>query len=351
MLREGLVEHGATVTVCNVPLRFDTAARVRLARQPWRAPGFALRLLRAWVTLAWRSRRIQDVDAVVVGYLGVFDIHLARLLFRRSTRVLDQMVTLADTTDDRSLGSPRLRAVLTALDRSARRAADVVLCDTDEQAGQVPAGTTALVTHVGAPRSWLATDPAPPPDPGSPVRVVFFGLYTPLQGTVTIGEALAALPADAPVEVTMIGSGQDRGAAEAAAGAATAPIRWLDWVPADELPSLVATHHICLGIFGTGAKADRVVPNKVFQGAATGCALITSDTAAQRRLLGDAGRYVPPGDPIALSTAILDLASDAGALSDARVRARQWAGSAASPETVVRPLVQRLRDEAARRRT
>ena len=125
--------------------------------------------------------------------------------------------------------------------------------------------------------------------------MVFYGLYTPLQGTPVIGAALSRI-AGAPIEVTMIGSGQDAAATRAAA-AANPAVRWLDWVPAADLPALVAGHDVCLGIFGTGDKALRVVPNKVFQGAAAGCAIVTSDTAPQRRALGDAAVLVPPGDP------------------------------------------------------
>ena len=51
-------------------------------------------------------------------------------------------------------------------------------------------------------------------------------------------------------------------------------------MPAADLPALVAGHDVCLGIFGTGDKALRVVPNKVFQGAAAGCAIVTSTRAA-----------------------------------------------------------------------
>ena len=75
-------------------------------------------------------------------------------------------------------------------------------------------------------------------------------------------------------------------------------------MPAANLPALVAGHDVCLGIFGTGDKALRVVPNKVFQGAAAGCAIVTSDTAPQRRALGDAAVLVPPGDPEALAAAL-----------------------------------------------
>ena len=55
----------------------------------------------------------------------------------------------------------------------------------------------------------------------------------------------------------------------------------------NEGPALVAGHDVCLGIFGTGVKAQLVVPNKVYQGAAAGCAVVTSDTAPQRRALGE----------------------------------------------------------------
>ena len=60
------------------------------------------------------------------------------------------------------------------------------------------------------------------------MAVVFYGLFTPLQGTVTIGEALAEL-SDEPIDVTMIGTGQDHEACrEAAAG--NTNIEWIDWV-------------------------------------------------------------------------------------------------------------------------
>ena len=60
-------------------------------------------------------------------------------------------------------------------------------------------------------------------------------------------------------------------------------MRWIDWVDADELPGVVAEHDVCLGIFGTTDKAPRVVPNKVYQGVASGCAVVTSDTPLSAR--------------------------------------------------------------------
>ena len=45
---------------------------------------------------------------------------------------------------------------------------------------------------------------------------------------------------------------------------------------------MVASHDVCLGIFGDTDKALSVVPTKVYQGAAAGCAVVTSDTAPHR---------------------------------------------------------------------
>ena len=109
-------------------------------------------------------------------------------------------------------------------------------------------------------------------------------------------------------------------------------------MPSEDLPDLVAGHDVCLGIFGTGPKALRVVPNKVFQGAAAGCAVVTSDTPPQRAALGDAGIYVEPGDAEGLAHALLALARDPAAAWDAREAAYRRAREAFTPRAVVEPL-------------
>ena len=44
------------------------------------------------------------VDVVLVGYLALFDVWLARLRFRRSTIVVDQLVFAEETGIDRGAG-------------------------------------------------------------------------------------------------------------------------------------------------------------------------------------------------------------------------------------------------------
>jgi glycosyltransferase involved in cell wall biosynthesis/SAM-dependent methyltransferase len=342
-IAEGLRAGGIDVAECNAPLGLDTAARVDMLAHPWRARALLVRLAQRWATLARAARRTPAPDVVLVGYLGHFDVHLARLLFRRVPVVLDHLTGASDTGRDRRLGGIARRFLLRTIDAAALRAADIIVVDTEEHLARLPARhrVRAVVVPVGAPSAWhLAARPAESQDADGPLRVVFYGLYTPLQGAPVIGAALNRL-AGAPIEVTMIGDGQDKAATMAAAGAGDR-VRWLDWVPADELPALVAGHDVCLGIFGTGDKALRVVPNKVFQGAAAGCAIVTSDTAPQRRALSGAGVLVPPGDPDALAAALLRLSGDRGELTRLRQRARELAQEQFTPERIVRPLLPRL---------
>ncbi|HEY5395554.1 MAG TPA: glycosyltransferase [Trebonia sp.] len=346
-IAEGLAARGFDVAECNIPLGLDTAARVDMLARPWKAGGLAARLASRWLGLARMARRMGTPDAVVVGYLGHFDVHLARLLYRRGRVpiVLDHLVSASGTAKDRRLdGGPRQK-VLRLIDSAALHAADVVLVDTEEHRELLPERyqAKAVVVPVGAPEPWHAAagvDPDAQADESGPLRLVFYGLFTPLQGTPVIGEALGLI-AGAAVEVTMIGNGQDEAAAKRAA-AANQSVRWLDWVPAADLPAVVAEHDVCLGIFGTGDKALRVVPNKVYQGAAAGCAVITSDTAPQRRVLGDAAVLVPPGDAGALAAALLRLADDRQWLLKLRHAARQLAAERFTPEQIVEPLVAKL---------
>jgi glycosyltransferase involved in cell wall biosynthesis len=348
---DGLARRGARVTECTEPLGLTTAQRVAILRQPWRLPLLVMRMLRCWARLAVRARRYSP-DAVVIGYMGHFDVHLARLLFRRTPLVLDHLIGAGDTAADRRVGGRLRGGLLRRLDRAALTAADIVLVDTEEHRELISARLRdkAVVAPVGAPEAWfdaaklLGTAPAPAEsDAAGPrrLRVVFYGLYTPLQGAPVIGEALALLAGE-PLDVTMIGDGQDRAATQRAA-AASQDVTWLDWVDPARLPALVAEHDVCLGIFGTSAKALRVVPNKVYQGLAAGCAVSEVATAPQRRALGDAALFVPPGDPRALAEALRSLIESPDALARRREAARALAEQRFTAHAVTGGLAERLR--------
>jgi glycosyltransferase involved in cell wall biosynthesis len=355
VLLEGLRQRGDTVCEANAPLGITTAERVDMLTRPWRAYRLAARVLARWATVVARARRERrhgPFDAIVVGYLGFFDVLLARALFPRTTIALDQLVFAADTARDRGVQGGARLAALRLVDWAALRAAHIVIVDTEEDAGLVPVRLRhkVVVVLVGAGRPWFeagerAAHEASGADGRRPLRVVFYGLFTPLQGATVIGEALAHLADRADIQATMIGRGQEWVAARDAAGAA-GEVAWIEWVDAARLPATVAAHDVCLGIFGVTPKAQRVVPNKVFQAAAAGCAVVTSDTPPQRRVLGAAARFVPRGDPVGLASVLSDLADERAALAALRDGARQVSAERFTADAVVEPL--RLRLERGR---
>lgn len=344
VLLEGLREHGDEVREVTAPLGLDTGRRVLLLQQPWRLPALVLRILAAWARIAargWWTARRWHPDVVLVGYLGHFDVLLARVLFPRTTIVLDHLLFAADTAVDRGSSHRVLLAALRGLDRLAVGAADVVVVDTDEHAAMVTGRNRGdvVVTPVGATRSWF--DAAHPPElraEGEPLRVVMFGLFTPLHGTPVVARALRLLvEQDVDVQVLMIGHGQDHAAALVLAGP-DPRVQWEPWVPAAGLPAVVAAHDVCVGILGDHGKALRVVPNKVFQGAAAGCAVLTSNTPAQRRAMDGAALLLPPGDAEALASALAQLAGDPQRVLELRRAARSRALERFTPATVVHQL-------------
>lgn len=344
VLIAGLRAHGSKVTELNRPLGFSTAERVRMLQQPWRLPALALRLLRCWAGLARdtvRQRRAEArPGAVLVGYLGHFDVVLARLLYPRSVIVLDHLVFAGDTAADRGAAGLRVR-LLTGLDRLAVACADLVVTDTEEHRQMLPDPDKGVVVLVGAPDVWRTAASLPDAPADEELSVVFFGLYTPLQGAPVIAEAVRdAVAAGAALRVTMVGAGQDLPQTREIL-ADTPGVTWHDWVEADELPSLVAGHQVCLGIFSDTPKGVRVVPNKVYQGLAAGCVVVTSDTPPQRRALGEHVELVPAADPRALAAVLVSLC-DPVVLAAARERAARGRDRI-RPQVVTEPLVAELR--------
>jgi len=385
VLIEGLRASGDEVVEINEPLRLGVAGPVPVPRQPWHLPVLAARLARCWLALvlrALRHRAEPPVDAVLVGHPGYLDVRLARLLFPHTPIVLDHLAPVAGTARDRGRASPGTitSRVLRAVDDGALRRADIILVGTAEHAGELPehAARRAVVVPVGAPTAWFVPSPrtappapsprtgaAPPPrttppswtgappswtgappsrtaaPPPDRLRAIFVGLIPPSHGTATLGAALAKLAGDERIAITVVGRGQDHPQCRQAA-AANPMVRWIDWVPHHELPELVAGHDVCLGIFDTTTAARSVVPAKVVHGAAAGCAVVTSDTPPQRRALGSAALFVPPGDPSALAAALRELAADRDQVARLRAAARARAADQYTPATVVAPVRRRL---------
>jgi glycosyltransferase involved in cell wall biosynthesis len=275
-------------------------------RANWSAgAGSAVRLLGAQLKLLRRPPR--RYDAVVVGYPGHLDLIAARRAARAAPVVFNALVSLHNSfVEDRRRfepGSAAARALL-ALDRHAFRAADMLVADTRAHADYFAdlAGLPRDRVHacyIGAEErlfkpGWRPEAPA-----------LFVGKLIPLHGLETILAAARTAP-DIPLRIA--GSGQLTPLLE------TRPpnVEWIPWLERDQVAEEVGRAAVALGVFGTTAKAGRVIPNKVFEALACGTPVITADTPAARELLvdGESALLVPPGDATALADALRRLLAD-----------------------------------------
>jgi glycosyltransferase involved in cell wall biosynthesis len=250
-------------------------------------------------------------DAVIVGYPGHFDLPAARRAARGAPVVFNPLVSLADTfVEDRGRFQPGSAAARTLelVDRRALRSADLVVFDTQVHADHL-AGLADLdpsrvaVCFVGAEERVFAPGWRQPES----FTCLFVGKLIPLHGLETILEA-ARLAPELPFRI--VGSGQ----LEPLLAGAPANVEHVPWVEYELLPAELHRAGCALGVFGTSAKAARVIPNKAFQALACATPLVSADTPAARELLadGESALLVPAGDGEALARAVRRLAADPG---------------------------------------
>lgn len=200
-------------------------------------------------------------------------------------------------------------------EQSLFQRADILIADTEahadyfSEAFEIPPGRIKVV-YVGAEESLFQPAPMPVHSDGSPVEVLFYGSFIELQAPQIIVEAVRVYKGP-PVRWTLLGKGPLRAGCERLARGLD-NVRFEDPVPYEELPARIHQADILLGVFDAGAKAGRVIPNKVFQSLACGRPVITrKSTAYPPRVVNgtDAGLYwVEPGNSGDLAAMVAQLA-------------------------------------------
>jgi glycosyltransferase involved in cell wall biosynthesis len=268
-------------------------------------------------------------DAIVVGFRAHADMPAARFAARRKgvPLIFDPLTSrYEEKVVDRRLVGPHtmLARWYRATDRYGCRAADRILLETDAQAA-------FFAETFGVPRDrfrrlWLgANEEVMRPAPGvvraasAPFTVFFYGRFSPLHGVEHIVDAAAQLErAGREVRFVLVGAGQTYDTVRArATSLGVTRVEFPGVVPYAQLPSMMAGADLCLGSFGTTARAQRVIPNKVFDALAVGRPVLTADTPGAREALthGANAWLVQPGSGAAIADAIVTLERDRAQLA------------------------------------
>ncbi|MBL4606769.1 MAG: glycosyltransferase [Pseudomonadales bacterium] len=137
-------------------------------------------------------------------------------------------------------------------------------------------------------------------------EVLFFGTFIGLQGAEYIAQAVRYYDGPA-INLVFLGDGPERGSVEKlvlAQANKNVSVVFEDWIPFVDLADRIRKVQICLGVFGTGEKSFRVIPNKVYQALACDKPVITMKGGAYPEMSenGSGGIYwCQAGNPQAIA--------------------------------------------------
>ena len=267
----------------------------------------------------WKQRK--KTDAILVPFSGHYIMPLAWLLrlVSRKKIIFDVFISLHDTlVDDRKLVKPNsfYARFLRFMDWLSCRLASVILIDTElhkqffvdhykispEKILVLPIGCRADLYEK---TDLLKNDK---------FTVIFYGSYIPLQGIDVILKAASIIQKEDPsIQFELIGKGQTRSMMEGLAKQLELTnAKFINSLPLEELVKKIKKADICLGIFGTSEKANRVIPHKVYDALCAGCPLVTARTQAAKALMSDGKNAIlsAPGDAEDLARQIIELKKD-----------------------------------------
>ena len=272
----------------------------------------------------WKIRN--SYDAMVVGFLGQLAMPLAVFLnsplisFRKSKPIVfDAFLSNYDTNVlSRQRVKPwslRGRYYL-FLDWFSMRLGDVLLFDTQEHINYV-AREFGLRNKNRIKRIFVGWredifQPNQKTRTDSQFQVIFHGTFIKSQGIEFILQAAKNLEVHPDIKFIIIGNGQvGEEMFELAKKMGLNNVEFPGFIPLADIAERIAQADLCLGLFGTAGRIQRVIPTKVFECSAMKKPIITAEAPAVRELYTDEDiLFVPPGSSDAITKAILELKAD-----------------------------------------
>lgn len=283
-------------------------------------------LLRLWkevfiVLRRGNAGRDASFDVLYVPYPAIFMLLLLSFVPRRYRPIIvaDSFISIFDTVvNDRKIISKGsfISLLLFKIEQRALHAANTVLTDTEcnrrflEDLFSLPLGKTlalplATDEHHYFPQKYQADNEV--------CTVLFMGTFVPLHGVETIAHAILLLAEEDGIQFRMFGDGQSAVSVAKILKQGECNVEWQrEWQNPSSLAKAINNADVCLGVFGTTAKAARVWPLKNYVAMCVGRAIISENTECIFGL--EKGNkvlpisMVPAGDARALADTVLLLA-------------------------------------------
>jgi len=277
------------------------------------------KLIFTYTSLAIQYMKLENHDAVIVGYNGYFDMPLAKLLtkIKKKPLIFTPVFPLYETLieDRKYINKTSIKSkIIHLIDETSCRLADFIIIETDsyidyyceefkiprEKYFKIPLGADETNFF---PRKHKIQKKDP-----NILKILFYGKFIPLQGISYIIKAAKLLEKNKEFEFEIIGSGQlSNNIRNLADKLDIKNVKFINWVNYSELPEHILNADVCLGIFGNSPKAQRGIPIKVYEALAMKKPVITGDTPAAREVFTNKVNAIlcEMGNPEALAESII----------------------------------------------
>lgn len=242
-----------------------------------------LNALKAAITIRHYSN--ETCDVIYLPYPAVFVAFFAAFIAKKNSSsppvVMDSFISVYDTAVfDREMFKPNglLAKLLRYIERTAMCRADYVITDTASNAKHISHLFDADLGKYKVINLCINEILFQPQEVDSreTIQVLFAGSFVPLQGAEIVAKAAIILAHRKDIQFCIAGDGQTASQVATLLKGQEVNLNWQRcWHSIKEMSELYASADICLGVFGSTAKAYRVLPYKVYMALACGKPVIS----------------------------------------------------------------------------
>lgn len=287
----------------------------------WKGGVAHLKVLLGYFHYVWEGGRPDILYAPYPAILTVALLSILPKIFRPKKIFLDGFISLYDTVVlDRGLLEPNTcnAKLLYKVERCAFRLADSVIVDTAENIKYLAElYKLSFQNFVAIPLSTDQIHFTPTPYSTNSNRVctvLFIGTMIPLHGIHVVAGTIEKLRHREDIHFILIGEGQESSIIDSISPLPMNTIWHRNWMSSANLAQAIQSADICLGIFGSGDKSQRVCPYKIYAYASVGKAIITGRTrwslAAEKVFAQQPFALIEPNNSEALVEKIIELAQN-----------------------------------------
>ncbi|MBI3981072.1 glycosyltransferase family 4 protein [Candidatus Microgenomates bacterium] len=290
LILNGLSRNNIEVIEVNVPI----AVTKLDSQEEMSWSNLLKRILRKYKMLGkiWSQRKdLQRSDVIYVGYPGHFDVFIAFIaakIFHKKLIFNPLLVIYTGFSEEQGLlkKSSLMGILIKFFEGTAYKLCDLIFADTPfqkkylENIFGVPEEKIKILS-IGADDEFYKYHPLN--NESKSIKVVYYGLYSPIHGVEHIIEAARLSQKNKNIKFIMVGQGNTFSKNyERAKSLELKNIEFYHHIDQSLHPKIIQQADVFLGFLQKHPSVERIIPNKIYQGLSLGKVVLTADAPVIR---------------------------------------------------------------------